>query len=80
MDAPNAVKEIEDIYIVGKGTEIGVGVRTERKLKEKSITMKNGVTHKPFINFGRQFSYHIIADPQDLELSSLKFVMDVDMD
>lgn len=80
LDAPNAVKEIEDIYIVGKGTEIGVGVRTERKLKEKAITLKNGVTHKPFINFGRQFSYHIIADPQDLELSSLKFVMDVDMD
>lgn len=81
LDAPNAIKEIEDVYIVGKGTTIAFGLRTERKLKEKEITLKNGVTHKPFINQGREFSFFITTgEPQDLEISSLKLVMDIDND
>jgi len=81
LEMPNAIKEVEDIYIVGRGQEIAFGVKTERKLKEKSILLKNGVTHKPFINFGRQFSVEITAgEPHDFEISSIRLVLDIDMD
>ena len=83
MGAPNAIKEIEDVYITGRGQTIGFDVMTERKSKVKEIplTTTMGVKHKPFINFGRLFKILItVGEPHDFEISSIRLVIDIDMD
>ena len=58
LGAPNAIKECENVYVVGSGDEIDVTFETEKKPKTKKIRLngKTGVASKPLINFGRMFS------------------------
>lgn len=83
MQMPNATKEIEDVYITGRGATIGLGIWTEKKLKEKELTLKPtlSVIHKPMVNLGRMFRVQVTTgDPQDLVITSIKLIMDVDVD
>lgn len=83
MNAHNTVKECEDFYIVGKGDSIDVTFETERKAKVKTFILKPNmsVIHKPLINFGRMFWINLAHTTNaDIEITSLKAVMDIDMD
>ena len=83
LGVPNAIKECEDVYIVGFGDKIEVTCETEKKPKIKVLILKplSNVYHKPLINFGRMFSIgfkHTTNIPT--EIVSFKAIMDIDMD
>ena len=62
---------------------IDVTFETERKAKLKTFILKPtmSVIHKPLINFGRMFWINLAhTTSADIEITSLKAVMDIDMD
>ena len=82
-DVPQAIKECEDIYFTGKGQNITVTLRTEKKDKTKVITLNDNlkVTKKTLINYGRliQFLFSTVAT-EYTEIIGFKAIMDTDFD
>ena len=83
LGIPNAIKECEDIYLMGSGDSMEVTFRTEKKPKSKLMILKTNpnIYHKPLINFGRMFSIEFKhTNNKEVEIHSFKAVMDVDVD
>lgn len=83
LQAPQAIKEVEDIYFTGKGDSVAITLTTERKAKSKTIALTNvmKVHKKSLINYGRniQFKFATVAG-QYAEIIGFMAVMDIDED